>query len=183
MGQFAMAVAMVPFLLALLYFSNSRTRRSPMFVCILIAILFSWAATAVVIYISVSALVNIFWSLLLTDSSQYQGIFTPFQASNHAAALIKAEGILTTISVLVIDITLLFRMLAAYPYESTRRDFFLAIFTPTILFKIARVALLITWVHAPMESNPKNPLNFPTLSAMQIRLASASFVLTTVDNM
>jgi hypothetical protein len=96
---------------------------------------------------------------------------------------IKAEGIFTSLSVLVVDVTLLFRMLAVYPYESTRSACFLAIFTPTVLFKLARVALLVVWTYEPMQSNPANPMSFPTLSTTQVRLGSASFVLTTVDNM
>jgi hypothetical protein len=183
MGQFAMAVAMVPFLLALLYFSNWRTRQSPMFLCILLSITLSWAATAVVIYISVSTRLHVSSSAMLTSTTQYQGIFTPFQRSDHAAALIKVEGILTSLSVLVVDVTLLFRMLAVYPCESTRPACFLAIFTPTILFKLARVALLIAWAYEPLESNPADPLGLPALSTTQVRLGSASFVLTTVDNM
>jgi hypothetical protein len=86
-------------------------------------------------------------------------------------------------SVIVVDVALLFRMFAAYPYEPTQKARFFAIFTPTMLFKLARVVLLIVWAYEPMAMNPANPLNFPTLSKTQVRLGSASFVLTTVDNM
>jgi hypothetical protein len=68
MGQFAMAIVMVPFLVALLYFSNARTRRSPMFACIIISILFSWAATAVVMYISVGTLMHMLPSASLMNT-------------------------------------------------------------------------------------------------------------------
>lgn len=121
-------------------------------------------------------------SALLADVAQYESIFTPFHHAN-PKNWILAEGILTSLSVTVVDVTLLFRMLAAYPYETTRKTRFFAIFTPTLLFKLARIALLLAWVYMPMDTDPSSPLNFPMLSKTQVRLGSASFVLTTVDNM
>jgi hypothetical protein len=56
--------------------------------------------------------------------------------------------LLCLLPLFLVDAALWLRMLAVYPYRSTRRFYFLAIFTPTIIFKLIRV---ISWPIFIME--------------------------------
>ncbi len=92
-----------------------------------------------------------------------------------------AATILTPLTTIMVDSVLLFRVGVVLPYYSTPRRTWLAVFTPLILLKIARIICIISFgVKLTGEPDPtthETPLK-DTFSAPEIK---ACFVLQLLD--
>jgi hypothetical protein len=94
--------------------------------------------------------------------------------------VIPTLGITGNLPTFAVDIALLLRMLAVYPFNDTFKPKFFAIFTPTILLKIARVCTWIVWeVHEPKDVLSQVAERYIPI---QRRMILISNVLTAIDN-
>jgi hypothetical protein len=134
---------LLPLLLALFYLSNARQRKSPTFICIILAIIFAF--TEYIFQIQRS--VRLIWPHCGTHFNihhQFQALFDPFAAAEiFSPAVFGAIGFFQDMPNFFCDIALFCRMLSVFPYASTPRPKFAAIFGPAVLIKAVRFAVVI----------------------------------------
>jgi hypothetical protein len=135
---------LLPFLLALFYFSNNKQRRTPMFICVLLAVLLCLAQSIqqAVLHVSSTFLSIALIAPYSLDSAQLRMLYNPINTTD----LVFTDLILCTTLILelipnfVADIALYYRMLAVYPFSATPTVKWSLIFAPPIVFKGVRVA-------------------------------------------
>jgi hypothetical protein len=117
---------LVPLFVILLFFSNRETRRKPIFLGNLFAISLGIAFAGVVLTLMVSVLLD--------------------PLAPPSAPLSLAFAALLAFNPLLVESVLLIRLWAVYPFRSTPRTIFFAVFIPVTLLKIARVTNAIVYL-------------------------------------
>jgi hypothetical protein len=106
-------------------------------------------------------------------------VLDPFNP-NRIHGLIPTLGVTGNLPTFFVDIALLLRMLAVYPFHTTPKLQFFALFTPPILLKVARVCTWIVWeVNEPKDTLSQVAENY---ASIQRSMIVASNVMTAVDN-
>jgi hypothetical protein len=78
-------------------------------------------------------------------------VLDPFKP-NRVQGLFPTLGVTGVLPTFFVDIALLLRMVAVYPFHFTPNLQFFTIFIPPVLFKIARVCTLIVWeIYEPKD--------------------------------
>jgi hypothetical protein len=137
----------VPLLLALLHFSTARIRRTPLFLFVVFDILLG---IAIAIWVHTVTVCTHVYHVAGSHSS-------PFGYPSQLGVLLDplkqvpvstfiAFPVLLTVSTWIVDLVLLLRLYAVFPYRSTSTPKFIAIFAFPLLIKISRIVVIATSV-------------------------------------
>jgi hypothetical protein len=171
----------LPLLLALFYLSNARQRRTPMFLCVALAILLQLAQSIqqATIHVRCSRPKDTHFTHFFQMRMLYNPVDTTQRVFNDP--ILISTLILELSPNFVADIALLFRMLAVYPRSETPSRQWLLIFIPPLIFKAVRVACWTGFLVAlTVDPGGQLPHFYWTKAERQWTVVERSF--TAVDN-
>ena len=128
---------LLPLMVALFFFSSKDTRRKPIFILNVLSLLLGLIVGILNACTEVSYLMrHLFCELADIDIDQIHLMLSPLQPWSSGISL--AFSILTSYTPWLVEMILVVRLLAVYPYSATPRHLWFSIFIPLLLFKFAR---------------------------------------------
>jgi hypothetical protein len=135
---------LLPFFFALFYFSASRLRRTPIFICVVLSVASALVYAALEIVLQVCCAHQILFPKLI-HCFKFR-ILVPSPAPIHA--LVIAIALLQDMANFMADMAVLFRMLAVYPRSTTPLHKQCLIIAPAVMLKVVR---LVTTIHLAID--------------------------------
>lgn len=134
-------ILMLPLLAGLFYFSTRHSRRQPIFVLNVIAILLSIIIGILIDYYSIRSMLD--------------------PSANLPVSINFAIGLLCTVNSIIVDSILLVRLLVVYPPSQMHMLRFVSIIALPVLLKVARIInfIVFTVVLGRASSDPVKLLN------------------------
>jgi hypothetical protein len=176
---------LLPLMVALFFFSSKDTRRKPTFILNVLSLFLGFFLGIFNACTEVSHLVRqSFCELADKDMDQIHSMLTPLHPWSSANSLVFC--ILTSYTPWLVEMILVIRLLAVYPYSTTPKRLWFFIFIPLLLLKIARFVNMtiftVEYVALLRSSSSVNPLPISQIAWSSHPGPKMEWIIQVVDN-
>ena len=177
---------LLPLMVALFFFSSKDTRRKPIFILNVFSLSLGFLLSIFNAYAQVSHLMchSFCEPLANKDMDQIHSMLTPLHAWSSANLL--GLGILTGYIPWLVEMILVVRLLAVYPYSTTPKRLWFFIFIPLLLLRIARfvnTTIYMVEYDALLRSpSSGDPLSMPKLALNSHPGPKIAWIMQVLDN-
>ena len=177
---------LLPLMVALFFFSSKDTRRKPIFIMNALSLSLGFFLGIFVVCTQVSYLMCHSFCEPLADNEmdQIHSMLTPLHPWSSVNTLVFT--ILTSGIPWLVEMILVVRLLAVYPYSTTPKRLWFFIFIPLLLLKIARVVNLAIYTveyNTLMRSpSSRDPLSVPQIALNSHPGPKIEWIIQVLDN-